>query len=67
MIRLRDEEEGYVPSRRLVKKKREDARDWNKWFSASSTRNFLIKDPLLDWLNYHSLSLAAKSQVMLVL
>lgn len=60
MIRLRNDEDDSSPNKRLVKKRREDARDWNKWFSASSTRNFLIKDPLLDWLNFHSLSLAVK-------
>lgn len=26
-------------------------RDWSKWVSASSTRNYAIKDPLCDWLN----------------
>ena len=30
--------------------------DWNRWFSASSTRNHVLKDPLLDWLSmYHEL------------
>lgn len=24
--------------------------DWEEWHSATSTRNFLLKDPLLDWL-----------------
>lgn len=38
----------------------EDERDWNDWVSASSTRNYLIKDPLLDWLQYHSKTLAVK-------
>lgn len=33
-------------------------KDWNLWVSASSTRNFLIKDPLLDWLSYHSTKLS---------
>lgn len=38
----------------------EEERDWTEWVSASSTRNYLIKDPLLDWLGYHSTSLAFK-------
>ena len=28
---------------------REDA-DWSNWVSASRTRNYVINDPLLDWL-----------------
>lgn len=51
-----------------VKRRKPDAiprffevpRDWNQWVSASSTRNYLIKDPLLDWLSYHSSSLMFK-------
>ena len=27
---------------------------FDEWISASSTRNWIIKDPLLDWLHYHS-------------
>ncbi|HMP28406.1 MAG TPA: hypothetical protein PKD85_02330 [Saprospiraceae bacterium] len=38
----------------------EPQRDWNTWVAASSTRNYLIKDPLLDWLSYHSSSLMFK-------
>jgi hypothetical protein len=30
---------------------------WDLWVSASSTRNYLIKDPLLDWLSYYSSTL----------
>ena len=25
--------------------------DWNKWVSATETKNFMLNDPLLDWLN----------------
>jgi hypothetical protein len=27
--------------------------DWDTWVSASSTRNYALDDPLLDWLNRH--------------
>ena len=31
-----------------------EPRDWDKWVSASATRNYLINDPLLDYLaKYH--------------
>jgi len=32
----------------------------DSWVSASSCRNYLLKDPLLDWLNYHAGSIALK-------
>ncbi len=36
-------------------------RNWDEWVSASSTKNYLIKDPLLDWLSYHSNTFAGKN------
>ena len=29
-------------------------REWNKWVPASKVRNYLMKDPLLDWLNFQN-------------
>ena len=33
--------------------------NWDEWFSATSTRNFLLKDPLLDWLALYSGKISA--------
>ncbi|MQF64447.1 hypothetical protein FIM03_04040, partial [SAR202 cluster bacterium AD-802-L14_MRT_200m] len=30
--------------------------DWDGWVSASKTRNFVLHDPLLDWLDKHGQS-----------
>ena len=30
-----------------------DDSDWDEWVSASSTRNHVLDDPLLDWLDRH--------------
>jgi len=27
--------------------------DWREWVSATATRNFILQDPLLDWLQIH--------------
>lgn len=62
------EEDEYLAPPVYIKRRRRNLnqdrpgppRDWNQWVSASSTRNFLIKDPLLDWLAYHSNSILAK-------
>lgn len=36
-------------------------RNWEEWVSASATRNYLLNDPLLDWLNYHHTTLATRN------
>jgi hypothetical protein len=30
--------------------------NWNEWISATKTRNFMLNDPLCDWLEYQSKS-----------
>ena len=45
------EKEPLRKSKRLRRGKQVE--DWSKWVSASSTRNYLLKDPLCDWLNVH--------------
>ena len=32
-----------------------DKADWRRWVSASKTRNWCRKDPLLDWLHLYGL------------
>lgn len=34
----------------------------DEWISASSTYNYMMKDPLLDWLKYHHDSLSTKKR-----
>lgn len=50
------------PNSRPEKKQKttKEERDWEKWISATSTRNYLLHDPLIDWLSYHSQVLAFK-------
>ncbi len=35
--------------------KRQNIVDWNEMISASSIRNYLLNDPLIDWLKYYSI------------
>lgn len=34
--------------------------DWDEWVSATKTRNYLLKDPLLDWIEYNYSPLLVK-------
>ncbi len=36
--------------------KRRQLTNWNEMISASSIRNYLLEDPLLDWLKYYSIN-----------
>jgi hypothetical protein len=40
---------------------KEPTDDWNKWVSASSTRNYMLRDPLCDWLKHHYTSFITKN------
>ncbi len=33
--------------------KRRNVVNWNEMISASSIRNYLLEDPLIDWLKYY--------------
>ncbi len=38
------------------RRKREDPINWREWVSASKLRNFMINDPLLDWLEEYNIT-----------
>lgn len=31
-------------------------RGWDNWVSATATRNYVLNDPILDWLSYHGVN-----------
>ena len=35
--------------------------NWSNWISATSTKAFFLKEPLVDWLKYHSQSFISKN------
>src|SRR6266446_5057888 len=42
-----------LKTRRVIGPTCED--DWQNWVSASATRNFILNDPLLDWLSRYGM------------
>lgn len=40
----------------LMSIKKQNIVNWNEMISASSVRNYLLNDPLLDWLKYYSIN-----------
>lgn len=59
------EEEEKAEPQRVIKKRRilviqqTTTLNWNEWVTATQTRNYLIKDPIIDWLSFHGPTLAA--------
>ena len=49
-------------NQRITKSSEEEIQELldDSWISATSTYNYMMKDPLLDWLKYHNGSLAHK-------
>jgi len=50
----------YPPNKKSRTSTPLDTKKWDEWVSASSTRNYLLNDPILDWLSYHYSTLATQ-------
>jgi hypothetical protein len=44
------------PTNENYSNKRRPITNWNEMISASSIRNYILEDPLLDWLKYYSIN-----------
>ncbi len=49
-------------SQTILKKQKYIQEDWSQWINASDIKNYIMKDPLLDWLNIYGQNQTHKYQ-----